>query len=142
MAEYNNPDWENNSQHSDHSGDSLDNNLCLCEEWQAWKQKEHLARCCPICQDPYTAEGLGYDLEERAANARGAGSGPARSAWKAAPSARSIGTAHAIGRTTRAIATRYPSPCTAKLVAKESYGGSVAENGSAPSITYGTTTPQ
>ena len=65
MAEYNNPGWENNSQHSDHSGDSLDNHLCLFEDWPAWKQKEHLARCCPICQDPYTAEGLGYDLEER-----------------------------------------------------------------------------
>ena len=65
MAEYNNPGWSSNSQHSDHSGDSLDNHLCLFEDWPAWKQKEHLARCCPICQDPYTAEGLGYDLEER-----------------------------------------------------------------------------
>ena len=76
-----------------------------------------------------------------AANARGAGSGPVPSVWKAAPSAQSIETAHAIGRMTRAVATKYPSPCTVKLVAKESYGGSVAANGSAPSITYGTTTP-
>ena len=65
MAEYNNPGWENNSQHSDHSGDSLDNHLCLFEDWPAWKQKEHLARCCPICQDPYTAEGIEDNLEER-----------------------------------------------------------------------------
>ena len=61
MAEYNNPGWENNSQHSDHSGDSLDNHLCLFEDWPAWKQKEHLARCCPICQDPYTAEDIDED---------------------------------------------------------------------------------
>ena len=62
-------DWENNSQHSDHSGNSLDNNLCLFEDWPAWKQKEHPASCCPICQDPYTyyiyAEDIDDNLEER-----------------------------------------------------------------------------
>ena len=57
--------WENNSQHSDHSGNSLDNNLCLFEDWPAWKQKEHLASCCPICQDPHTNEDLGFDVSQR-----------------------------------------------------------------------------
>ena len=54
-----------NSQHSDHSGNSLDNNLCLFEDWPAWKQKEHLASCCPICQDPHTNEDLGFDVSKR-----------------------------------------------------------------------------
>ena len=58
-------DWSSNSQHSDHSGNSLDNNLCLFEDWPAWKQKQHLASCCPICQDPYTAEDIDDNLEER-----------------------------------------------------------------------------
>ena len=111
-------DWENNSQHSDHSGNSLDNNLCLFEDWPAWKQKQHLASCCPICQGPYTyyifAEDIDDNLEERRECA-GCGKRACPECLEGCTSARSIETAHAMGER-RAIAMRYPSPCTVKLV--------------------------
>ena len=117
-------DWENNSQHSDHSGNSLDNNLCLFEDRPAWKQKQHLASCCPICQGPYTyyiyAEDIDDNLEERR---ECAGCGK-----RACPECLEGCTeclCHCDWENDRAV-HGYPRN-TVKLVAKESYGGACGE---------------